>query len=344
MGKPIAGALKLPFGPTGMIVHGAKLQDGTLLKNLRIVKQRSGTRFDLIDTSTLTVHQKVSITGVSSTGAILSNAGTDDQILAAIPNGSFFIRVLNEDDDTVGYCTKLYNNLVHMSSGTFFLDNYNIFYAEQPETHEEVDELNGAQAAFAKVGKPNELMIGSGNSNLQMVTSTDGLIQVAMAARLWQPSGTGSYTPVVAPVDGTYTIRMDKSKGQEYTIPYSIGITSPEFVGSLTDLYDVVMTFYGDNTGKMTDKYIAWRVETINGKLVMVDDRFGRNITDSATTPNNTALQNIQRYKFYNAFLEVSPPPGEVPTGIFVGRITARRKDTGELTVDVQVRLDVAYL
>lgn len=344
MGKPIAGKLKLPFGPTGIIVNGAKLPDGTILKNLRIIKQRSGTRFDLIDTSTLTTHLKIKITGVSSTGNILSNTDTDDQILAAIPNGTFFIRVLNEDDDTVGYCTKLFNNLVHMSSGTFFLDNYDIFYAPQPEVQPEVDEPNGAQAAFAKPGKPNELMIGTGNSNLEMVTSTDGVIQVAMAARLWQPNGTGAYNPVVAPVDGTYTIRMDKTKGQEYTIPYSIGIVSSDFIGSITDLYDVVMTFYGDNTGKMTDKYIAWRVETVNGKLVMIDDRFGRNIIDSATTPNNTALQNIQRYKFYNAFLSVTPPPGEVPTGIFVGRIVARRKDTGLVTVDVQVRLDVAYL
>ncbi|SOK58907.1 Possible surface protein, responsible for cell interaction; contains cell adhesion domain and ChW-repeats [Yersinia phage fHe-Yen9-03] len=345
MGKPIAGVYRLPFGTTGIIVHGAKLQNGTLIKNLRILKQRSSTRFDLIDVSNLAIHRKVSITGTTSTGVILDPTLDDDDALAAIPTGSFFIRVLNEDDDTVGYCTKLYNNLVHMSnSETFFVPNYNIFYAPSPEPSAPVYVPNGEKAAFVKASSPNTLLIGNGNSAASMVTATDGIIQLAMAARLWQPAGTGSYNSVVVPVDSTYTIKLDATKGQEFTIPFSIGILSSEFIGRITDLYDVTMTFYGNPDGQMTADNISWHLEVRDGTLAFIDYRFGRNIKDNAVTPGLTVAQNIQRYKFYlNNFLEQNPPPGRIPTGLFVGTIVAKHLITGDV-LELKVMLDATYL
>lgn len=344
MGKPIAGSYQLPFGVTGMVVAGAKLSDGTTIKDLRIVKQRSNKRFDLLDVSTNTVHRKLTITGISSTGAVLSNTATDDQVLSSIAKETFFIRAIDDASATVGYCIKLQSNLIHLSNDvTFFVPDYNIFYVPMPEPETPTFKLDGAQVAFHKVGKPNELMIGSGNSNLNMVTATDGIIEIAMAARLWQPSGTGSYVSVVPPVDGTYTIKMDKAKGQEYTLPFSIGIVSSEFIGKITDLYGVTMTYYGSNQGIMNDNNISWRLEFINGKYVFKDYKFGRDITDSAVNPNFTAIQNIERYKFFNQYLEITPPPGEIPTGLFVGTIVARHLVTGKVT-ELKVMLDASYL
>lgn len=344
MGKPIAGSYQLPFGVTGMVVAGAKLSDGTTIKDLRIVKQRSNKRFDLLDVSTNTVHRKLTITGISSTGSVLSNTSTDDQVLSSISNGTFFIRAIDDESSTVGYCVKLQSNLIHLSNNvTFYVPDYNIFYVPMPEPVAPTFELDGAQVAFHKVGKPNELMVGSGNSNRSMVTATDGIIQVAMAARLWQPPGTGSYVPVVPPVDGTYTIKMDKSKNQEYTLPFSIGIVSDEFIGKITDLYGVTMTYYGSNEGIMNDNNISWRLEFINGKYVFKDYKFGRDITDSAVNPNFTAIQNIERYKFFNQYLAITPPPGEIPTGLFVGTIVARHLVTGKVT-ELKVMLDASYL
>ncbi|EBS4516705.1 hypothetical protein DQT32_04755 [Salmonella enterica subsp. enterica serovar Braenderup] len=345
MGKPIAGVYKLPFGTTGIIVQGAKLADGTLLKNLRIVKQRSSTQFDLIDVSTNIVHQKITITGFSSTGSVLDPTLTDDAALALIKDSTFFIRVLDENDDPVGYCTKLYSNLVHMSNGeSFFVPDYDMFYAPVPPTTAPVYAPTGAPAAFTKVGKPNELMIGTGNSNQSMVTATDGVIQLAMAARLWQPQSFGAYNPVVVPVNSTYTIHMDASKKQEFTIPFSIGITASPFIGKITDLYDVTMTFYGNPNGLMTSSNISWHLEFNNGKYILKDYKFGRDIIDSAVNSSLTAIQNIQRYKFYQTnFLDVIPPVGSVPTGNFIGVITARNLVTNEV-LELKVGLDASYI
>lgn len=344
MGKPIAGSYQLPFGVTGMVVAGAKLQDGTIIKDLRIVKQRSNKRFDLLDVANNTVHYKLTITGTTNTGTVLSNTATDDQVLSSISNGTFFVRAIDDASSTVGYCVKLQSNLIHLSNDiTFFVPDYNIFYVPMPEPVAPTFELDGAQVSFHKENKPNELMIGSGNSNLSMVTATDGIIELAMAARLWQPSGTGAYNPVVDPVDGTYTIEMDKAKGQEYTLPFSIGIVSDEFIGKITDLYGVTMTYYGNNEGIMNDNNISWRLEYVNGQYVLKDYKFGRDITDSAVNPNFTAIQNIQRYKFYNKYLEIVPPAGEIPTGLFVGTIVARHLVTGKVT-ELKVMLDASYI
>lgn len=344
MGKPIAGSYQLPFGVTGMVVAGAKLADGTTIKDLRIVKQRSNKRFDLLDVATNTLHIKLTITGMSTAGQVLSNTASDDEVLSSISNGTFFIRAIDDTSATVGYCIKLQSNLIHLSNDiTFFVPDYSIFYVPMPVPVPPTFEPDGAQVAFHKVGKPNELMIGSGNSNLSMVTATDGIIEIAMAARLWQPTGTGAYNPVVAPVDSTYTIKMDKTKNQEYTLPFSIGIVSTEFIGKITDLYGVTMTYYGNNQGIMNDNNISWRLEFINGKYVFKDYKFGRDITDSAVNSNFTAIQNIERYKFFNQYLEISPPPGEIPTGLFVGTIVARHLVTGDIT-ELKVMLDASYL
>ena len=345
MGKPIAGSYQLPFGITGMKVNGVKLQGGTVIKDLRIIKQRSNSRFDLLDPATNTVHRKVTITGSDSTGKVLPNDSTDDEVLVLINESTFFIRTIDtSDDSTVGYCVKFLLNAVHLSNDiTFYVPDYSIFYVPMPEPEVPSFELDGAQVAFHKVGKPNELMVGSGNSNKSMVIATDGIIELAMAARLWQPTGTGAYNSIVEPVDGVYTIALDKSKNQEYTLPFSIGIVSPEFIGKITDLYSVTMTYYGSPNGIMDDNYISWRLEYINGKYVMKDYRYGRDITDSAVNPSLTAIQNIERYKFFNMYLEIDPPPGEIPTGKYIGTIVARHIVTGDV-ITLEVMLDASYI
>ena len=135
MGKPIAGSYQLPFGITGMKVNGVKLQGGTVIKDLRIIKQRSNSRFDLLDPATNTVHRKVTITGSDSTGKVLPNDSTDDEVLVLINESTFFIRTIDtSDDSTVGYCVKFLLNAVHLSNDiTFYVPDYSIFYVPMPE-------------------------------------------------------------------------------------------------------------------------------------------------------------------------------------------------------------------
>ena len=92
MGKPIAGRDKFPFGADGIVVAGAKLQDGTVLNDIRISKQRSVLVFDLLDGST--VHQKLSITSKDATGAELDLSGDDADLADSLAPGTFFVRAV----------------------------------------------------------------------------------------------------------------------------------------------------------------------------------------------------------------------------------------------------------
>lgn len=113
MAKPIAGINEYPYGICGFIVDGALLKNGTVLKNVRIYKQRSIHMYDLIDPNTNVIYQKVQITGYDTSNRILDYNKTDDELLASIPVNSFLFVViimqcLNTDLLSVFFIIKLF--------------------------------------------------------------------------------------------------------------------------------------------------------------------------------------------------------------------------------------------
>lgn len=120
MGKPIAGRDKFPFGTDGIVVAGAKLQDGTVLNDIRISKQRSVLVFDLLDGDT--VHQKLSITSNDVNGAELDIAGDDADLADSLAPGTFFVRAVTSADEQRGFVIRFQLNKVIVSNGPYVFD------------------------------------------------------------------------------------------------------------------------------------------------------------------------------------------------------------------------------
>lgn len=118
MAKPIAGINDYPYGVCGFIVDGALLKNGTVLKNVRIYKQRSINMFDLIDPTTNIVYQKVQITGYDTSNRILDYSLSDDELLTKIPVNTFFVRGYNNAMSQYGFVIRFLYNKVVLSDGS----------------------------------------------------------------------------------------------------------------------------------------------------------------------------------------------------------------------------------
>ena len=120
MGKPIAGRDKFPYGAEGIVVAGAKLQDGTVLTDIRISKQRSVLVFDLLDSGT--VHQKLTITSKDEDGVELDLSGDDAALAAKLLPGTFFVRAVNTAGDLLGFVVRFQLKKVIVSDGESVFD------------------------------------------------------------------------------------------------------------------------------------------------------------------------------------------------------------------------------
>lgn len=120
MGKPIAGRDKFPYGAEGIVVAGAKLQDGTVLTDIRISKQRSVLVFDLLDAGT--VHQKLSITSKDEAGVELDVSGDDADLAASLKPGTFFVRAVNTAGVQRGFVVRFQLKKVIVSDGKSVFD------------------------------------------------------------------------------------------------------------------------------------------------------------------------------------------------------------------------------
>lgn len=120
MGKPIAGRDKFPYSVDGIVVAGAKLQDGTVLNDIRISKQRSVLVFDLLDGDT--VHQKLSITSKDANGAELDISGDDADLADSLAPGTFFVRAVTSSDEQRGFVIRFQLNKVIVSNDPYVFD------------------------------------------------------------------------------------------------------------------------------------------------------------------------------------------------------------------------------
>lgn len=120
MGKPIAGRDQFPYGVDGIIVSGAKLLDGTVLKDIHISKQCSVHRFDLTDGTN--VYSKLNITSTDANGVELDLNGDDDVLAATLKPGTFYVRAVNSSNVKLGYVIRFQLKKVIISNGTSVFD------------------------------------------------------------------------------------------------------------------------------------------------------------------------------------------------------------------------------
>lgn len=327
MGKPIAGQDKLPFSIEGINVNGASLSDGTKLYNLRIYKQRSSLEFDLINPLTSVVYQKMKIVGRG-----FDTEATDATLINLLSPNTFFIRAV-VDNETVGFVSKFHNNLVHLiKGGSVFVPDYSVFFADpvSPIAPVETTVPQTVSTQFTKAGTGGVRLLLSPNPNSaeNMIISTDGFIELALAVRL-QPAVTG-YPTNINPVNGTYTSGFTST--QDWTIPFSIALLSGE--GAITDHYNVVLTFFGNNTGIEDEHKLSVELQESNGTLILYAP--GGSITDSWVTEDLKCLQNIERYSFFSQyFVYPAVSAGTKPVGLFKIKLEATHIKSGMVTTCV---------
>lgn len=118
MGKPIAARNRYPFGVSGIIVGGAVLKDGTKLTNIKISKQRSDIMFDLLSADGATLYQFVSLTSKDKDGKELDKTKPDSELVDSLAPGTFYVRVIDTEDDNKGFLFSLQLNKVILSDGS----------------------------------------------------------------------------------------------------------------------------------------------------------------------------------------------------------------------------------
>lgn len=333
MARSIAAAGKLPFGKTGINVSAALLKDGTEVVNLKIYKQRSHFVYDLIDPSNLKIYEKMLRTEVDINGNILDIHKTDQELLKIIPKGTFFIKVLDQNKNPIGFVNKFQSNIVQTgSTGQVYLNKdtkYEVMENNGPQPRHVDDGKIGAQTQFHKSN--GTLWVGTGIPSTEMIVSTDGLIELALGIRYWR--STVGYQTLITPVNNVYT-KVLEANG-DWTIPFSIGMKVDTNIGYITDFYDVDLIYYGKNDGTESENHkLVFSLRTVNGSYQMVPNIQGiGSITDSYIDPNKRFLQNSSRYKFYSgSFVDPAVPNGQVSLGLYKLKLVAKHKISGLIT------------
>lgn len=207
MGKPIAGRNKSPFGIAGINVDAAVLPDGTQLTNVKISKQRSNHRFDLISTDGTTVYPFMQITGTDKNGAALLITDSNSTLASKLANGTFCISVVDSTSTVVGFAAKLELNKVILQDGT---PVYLTSYAGQVDLTVYVTgvSLNQTTAAI-RTGGTLQLTktITPNNATNQSVqwTSSNTAVATVSASGLITAVANGTANIQVQTVDGSYT-------------------------------------------------------------------------------------------------------------------------------------------
>lgn len=332
MSRCIAAKGKLPFGNSGINISAALTKDGTEMVNLKIHKQRSDSMFDLIDPSTGVIYTYMTAVTTDKNKNSLDVNKTDSQLLKLISRGQFFIRIKNENGNTLGFWTKFLENKVQTNNGNLILesvDGYSDFYNNKPQPRHVIDGTTGSQTQFHK---PNgSLWVGTGIPSTQMIVSTDGLIELALGIRYWR--STVGYQTLIQPVNNVYTKVLEVNG--DWTIPFSIGLKSSSDIEFITDYYDVTLTYYGKNDGSESEDHkLVFTLYNVNGVYHLVPNIEGIGpIVDSYNDPQKRFLQNSSRYKFYSgSFVDPSVPTGQIPLGKYKLKLTAVHKETGLIT------------
>ena len=204
MGKPIAGRDKFPYGADGIVVAGAKLQDGTVLNDIRISKQRSVLVFDLLDGDT--VHQKLSITSKDATGAELDLSGDDADLADSLAPGTFFVRAVTATGVQRGFVIRFQLKKVVVSNGPYVFD---MDYSKGTDGIVDVDSVSLTPSTLSLVvGGTSQLTfevlpvnatnkaVTFSSSSANCTVSTAGLVTAVSA---------GSATITVTTADGAKT-------------------------------------------------------------------------------------------------------------------------------------------
>lgn len=128
----------LPYSRDGFVVNGFKDSDGILhMSNIRIYKQRSMTMFDLIDTTTNKIYQKVFITTtVGNTVDILDYSNTDINLAQQIKKNSFFIRNFSKEKGYYGFIIRVMKHKVTIDSSiniSHYIYNYDLYIKDEPK-------------------------------------------------------------------------------------------------------------------------------------------------------------------------------------------------------------------
>lgn len=220
MAKPIAGINEYPYGICGFIVDGAVLKNGTVLKNVRIYKQRSIHMYDLIDPNTNTIYQKVQITGYDTSNRILDYNKTDDELLASIPVNSFFVRGYNNAMSQYGFVIRFLYNKVVLSDGS----NAYLFDMYTPECSIPTPDLGTIIVNTVTVDSTTvtgSVSAASGNLNedgmIVTLTTPEGLIYTTTVV-----NRVFTFTNVQFENIGTGTITITSPHYNTATIPFDV--------------------------------------------------------------------------------------------------------------------------
>jgi len=204
MGKPIAGRDKFPYGAEGIVVAGAKLQDGTVLTDIRISKQRSVLVFDLLDAGT--VHQKLSITSKDQDGKELDVAGEDADLADSLAPGTFFVRAVNTAGVQRGFVVRFQLKKVIVSDGESVFD---MDYSKGTDGQVKVDSVSLTPSTLSLVvGGTSQLTfeVLPANATNKAVTFTSSSANATVSSTgLVTAVSAGSATITVTTADGSKT-------------------------------------------------------------------------------------------------------------------------------------------
>lgn len=115
MAKTVAAAGRYPYGICGFLIQGAVLNDGTIIKDARIQKQRNSYDYDIRSVDG-TIYPSLRITGHSKQGTLLDYNSSDDDIPSVLKPGHFYVRAMNEEGDH-GFAIKFFDNKVILADG-----------------------------------------------------------------------------------------------------------------------------------------------------------------------------------------------------------------------------------
>ena len=204
MGKPIAGRDKFPYGAEGIVVAGAKLQDGTVLTDIRISKQRSVLVFDLLDAGT--VHQKLSITSKDEAGVELDISGDDADLAASLKPGTFFVRAVNTAGVQRGFVVRFQLKKVIVSDGESVFD---MDYSKGTDGQVKVASVSLTPSTLSlAVGATSQLtfeVLPANATNKAVSFSSSSANATVSATGLVTAVSAGSATITVTTADGSKT-------------------------------------------------------------------------------------------------------------------------------------------
>lgn len=190
---------------------------------------------------------------------------------------------------------------------------------------EEVVTFN-SNTAFTKAN--GTLLTGTGNPNGKLAVVSNGKLELALGARLF------NNLTLPTPTDGSYAISV--ATGADWTIVFSTGLLEGT-TSNITALYDVELTMFGDSTGLETGAKAVFKLVRNGERYDWISTEFGK-LSDSATNEKKSVSQNIQRLSFFSSVVHPAIPAGSVPLGTFKVRLKATHRKTSEvLTNDITV-------